>query len=73
MSAARERQSVTDEPRRAVSDWWFCAGVFIVYLPLVVAYGLWTLDQLGLEQWTAKQIGQYAAMVVDAYRAERTS
>lgn len=64
---------VSSETQRAVSDWWFVAAVFILYAPLVVAYGLWLLDQLGLERWTAAQIGQYAAMVVDAYHGERTS
>lgn len=58
------------EARRAVGDWWFVALAILVYLPLVVAYGLWTLDQLGLERWTATQIGQYAAMVVEAYRQD---
>lgn len=63
----RERES---ETRRAVNDWWFAGLVVLVYLPLAIAYGLWLLDQLGLERWTATQIGQYAAMVVEAYRKD---
>lgn len=33
---------------------------------LFLALGLWALDQIGIEKWTAGQIGKFIRLVIEA-------
>lgn len=66
--AERESCEHCAQTGHMVSAWWGSALVFVVYLPVILAYGFWNLDQLGIERWTASQIGDYLQMVREAAR-----
>ena len=57
------------EPRRlgTGNDLAITGVITLIYAPLLLAYGPYVMNMLGIEQWTAGEIGKFARLVVEAY------